>query len=71
MSFKSNKRLRLFVYFLSGRAKDLRDTLPRGTITTGYDMKKALLCRFFRKEKYLGKWKEIVGGRNFKKWKLH
>jgi hypothetical protein len=52
---ESDKRLRLFVYSLSGRAKDWLNALPSGVIATWDDLKKSFLHRFYPTVKYLEK----------------
>ena len=49
------KRLHLFVYSLSGRAKDWLNALPSGVIATWDDLKKSFLHRFYPTVKYLEK----------------
>jgi len=56
---ESDKRLYLFVYYLSGRANDWFNAFPSGTLTTWDDLKKALLHCFFPTSKCIENRKEI------------
>jgi len=56
---ESNKRLRLFGYSLTRRARDWLDALPSGTIETWDQLKREFLDRHFPTAKYLARMKEI------------
>jgi len=56
----SQKCLRLFVYSLSRRAKELRNALPNGNNATWDQFKKEFLDHFIPKPKYLARKKEIA-----------
>ena len=60
---ESDKRLRLFGYSLTGRAKDWLDALISGTIETWDQLKREFLDRYFPTAKYLTRKNEIF---NFK-----
>ncbi|MCI07973.1 hypothetical protein A2U01_0029043, partial [Trifolium medium] len=50
---ESAKRLRLFKFSLTGRAKDWLDTLPNGTIQTWQELERKFLDRYFPIHKFL------------------
>ncbi|KAK2359227.1 hypothetical protein QL285_084620 [Trifolium repens] len=56
---ESSKRLRLFKFSLTGRAKDWLDTVPPNTIHTWRELQKKFLDRFFPIHKFLEKRSEI------------
>jgi hypothetical protein len=49
---ESQKRLRLFKFSLTGRAKDWLDTLPSGTIHTWQELERKFLERYFPMHKF-------------------
>jgi hypothetical protein len=49
---ESQKRLRLFKFSLTGRAKDWLDTLPSGTINTWQELERKFLERYFPIHKF-------------------
>jgi hypothetical protein len=57
---ESQKRLRLFKFSLTGRAKDWLDTLPSGTINTWQELERKFLERYFPIHKFLERRAEIV-----------
>ena len=56
---KSDKRLKLFGYSLTGKARDWLDALPSGSIETWDQLKREFLDRYFPTAKYLARKKEI------------
>jgi len=56
---ESNKRVRLFVYSITERARDWLYDLPRGSIETWDQLKREFLDRYFPTAKYLARKKEI------------
>ncbi|MCI35052.1 hypothetical protein A2U01_0056273, partial [Trifolium medium] len=56
---KSSKRLRLFKFSLTGRAKDWLDTIPPNTITTWQELERKFLDRYFPIHKFLERRSEI------------
>ncbi|MCI04042.1 hypothetical protein A2U01_0025084, partial [Trifolium medium] len=57
---ESNKRLRLFKFSLTGRAKDWLDTIPPGTIHTWQELEQKFLDRYFPKHKFLERRADIT-----------
>ncbi|WJX14409.1 hypothetical protein P8452_04679 [Trifolium repens] len=57
---ESQKRLRLFKFSLTGRAKDWLDTLPSGTINTWQELERKFLERYFPIHKFLERRADIV-----------
>ncbi|PNX57313.1 hypothetical protein L195_g050337, partial [Trifolium pratense] len=57
---ESSKRLRLFKYSLTGRAKDWLDTIPPNTINTWQELEIKFLDRYFPIHKYLERKAEIT-----------
>ncbi|KAK2431143.1 hypothetical protein QL285_029409 [Trifolium repens] len=57
---ESQKRLRLFKFSLTGRAKDWLDTLPSGAINTWQELERKFLERYFPIHKFLEKRADIV-----------
>ncbi|MCH89024.1 hypothetical protein A2U01_0009917 [Trifolium medium] len=57
---ESDKRLRLFKFSLTGRAKDWLGTLPPNTINTWQELEVKFLARFFPIHKYLEKRQDIT-----------
>ncbi|GAU10510.1 hypothetical protein TSUD_420800, partial [Trifolium subterraneum] len=57
---ESDKRLRLFKFSLTGRAKDWLDTIPPGTITTWKDLERKFKDRYFPIHKFLERRSEIM-----------
>ncbi|GAU44556.1 hypothetical protein TSUD_400200 [Trifolium subterraneum] len=57
---ESDKRLRLFKFSLTGRAKDWLDTIPPGTIATWQDLERKFKDRYFSIHKFLERRSEIM-----------
>ncbi|GAU10559.1 hypothetical protein TSUD_420910, partial [Trifolium subterraneum] len=57
---ESDKRLRLFKFSLTGRAKDWLDTIPPGTIATWQDLERKFKDRYFPIHKFLERRSEIM-----------
>ncbi|KAK2358323.1 hypothetical protein QL285_095517 [Trifolium repens] len=57
---ESQKRLRLFKFSLTGRAKDWLDTLPSGTINTWQELERKFLERYFPIHKFLERRADII-----------
>jgi hypothetical protein len=57
---ESSKRLRLFKYSLTGRAKDWLDTIPPNTINTWQELEVKFLERYFPIHKYLERRQDIT-----------
>ncbi|GAU40179.1 hypothetical protein TSUD_374870 [Trifolium subterraneum] len=57
---ESDKRLRLFKFSLTGRAKDWLDTIPPGTITTWQELERKFKDRYFPIHKFLERRSEIM-----------
>ncbi|GAU38529.1 hypothetical protein TSUD_148110 [Trifolium subterraneum] len=57
---ESDKRLRLFKFSLTGRAKDSLDTIPPGTIATWQDLERKFKDRYFPIHKFLERRSEIM-----------
>ncbi|XP_045802421.1 uncharacterized protein LOC123896006 [Trifolium pratense] len=56
----SDKRLRLFKYSLTGRAKDWLDTIPPNTINTWQELEMKFMDRYFPIHKYLERRQDIT-----------
>ncbi|GAU43677.1 hypothetical protein TSUD_302400 [Trifolium subterraneum] len=57
---ESDKRLRLFKFSLTGRAKDWLDTIPPGTIATWQELERKFKDRYFPIHKFLERRSEIM-----------
>ncbi|GAU48674.1 hypothetical protein TSUD_324710 [Trifolium subterraneum] len=57
---ESDKRLRLFKFSLTGRAKDWLDTIPPGTIATWQELERKFKDRYFSIHKFLERRSEIM-----------
>ncbi|XP_045831120.1 uncharacterized protein LOC123922450 [Trifolium pratense] len=57
---ESDKRLRLFKYSLTGRAKDWLDTIPPNTINTWQELEMKFMDRYFPIHKYLERRADIT-----------